>query len=181
MAAVKREFLLANRPVTPGDGRQRYEVNMHVDGNRERSMLMTDARDAVDTVEVIRAVYSLGQEDAAQAAETAAETPEPKPAPVSYPDDDEQPETPVHIRLLGRQDTPYRIGLGKWVDVIHAANGMWPGMFDAVESEGGGVEDYHDAKVVFHDDDTVSLTAKTKRGDRVLRAAAAFLVIPVDV
>ena len=138
MATVKREFLLANRPVTPGDGRQRYEVNMHVDGNRERSVLMVDARDAVDTLEAIRAVYGLGQEDTAQTPETAAEAPEVKPVPVSYPDDDEQPQPPVHIRLLGREDTPYRIGLGRWVDVIHAANGLWPEMFGAAESEGGG-------------------------------------------
>jgi hypothetical protein len=175
MATVKREFLLANRPVTPGDGRQRYEVNMHVDGNRERSVLMVDARDAVDTLEAIRAVYGLGQEDTAQTPETAAEAPEVKPAPVSYPDDDEAPETPVHIRLLGRQDTPYRIGLGRWIDVIHVANGLWPGMFGAAESEDKWVEEYHDASVVFREDGTASVIAKTNRGDRTLRAAAAFL------
>lgn len=69
------------------------------------------------------------------------------------------------------------VGPGAWLDVIHAANRISPGMFGAPYETGpwwagGSVEEYPDARVLHRGDGSVSVVSKTDKGAAVLSAAA---------
>jgi hypothetical protein len=67
-------------------------------------------------------------------------------------------------------------GYPEWLKVIHAANEAYPDTFDeplVIEKWAGGTfEEYDDARVIHHDDGSVTIVAKTERGELALRAAA---------
>jgi hypothetical protein len=178
-----REFIIPKQPYD-FDGREMREIAQRVDDGW-RALLVVDSRDAVDALEAIRAAYRLGQEDAAQAAETPADDPAAtRPQPV-LDADDATPQIPAHLRLMKGADPNDERGRSEWQQVIHEANGLYPGLFGSPEDAGdwwagGKYETYHDATVVFRDDSpTMLMTARTRRGDRILRQAAANLGITV--
>jgi len=59
-----------------------------------------------------------------------------------------------------------------WLNLIHASNELDANMFGVPNLNEGGIEQYEHATVTHNDDDTVTVTAKSKHGDAVLRTAA---------
>jgi hypothetical protein len=84
------------------------------------------------------------------------------------------------VRVPDRIDST---GRPEYLRVIHECNGVAPGTFVAPLDTsgkwwaGGEFEDYPDARVIFRGDGSVSIVAKTERGDTILRAAAELLGI----
>jgi hypothetical protein len=92
---------------------------------------------------------------------------------------------PTHIRTAAKRfDGQGRhAGPGPWLDLIHEANRIAPGMFGEPASSGpwwagGFAEEYPDARVIFRrdeDPESVSVISKTDRGAEILSAAAEKL------
>jgi hypothetical protein len=62
-AMPKREYILAAKPVTPGDGRLRREIKERVDGGPWRGFAMVGDTDAWDVRELLSRAYRDGRED----------------------------------------------------------------------------------------------------------------------
>src|SRR5690348_13655894 len=70
------------------------------------------------------------------------------------------------------------VGPGPWLNLIHTANGIAPGLFGEPDSTGdwwagGWAEHYEHARVIHHPDESTSVTALTEHGDTVLTQAEA--------
>lgn len=73
-----------------------------------------------------------------------------------------------------------------WLDFIRECNGVEDGIFGAPTDSGdwrtgGSFEEYADARVLRRDDNSVSIVARTERGNRVMVEAGRRLGIVVHV
>lgn len=72
------------------------------------------------------------------------------------------------------------VGPGVWLDLIHEANGVLPGLFGAPKETGewwagGGYEEYEQARIIHNPDGSVSIVALSEEASQALAQAEVYL------